>query len=257
MLHAKHSPLYAEQLGNGGTPLLMLHGWSQSLQQLKPLGELLIASSQVHLVDLPGFGSSKAPDGVWSAFDYADRLIAYLDEHNIPQADLFGHSFGGKVAMCAAIRYPNRVRRLVLAAPSGLFRHRTLLQQCRFKMIKWSGKALKMLDRCCGSQLFSTYFVPRYGSKDYQQAGHMRSILVRSVNEDLSSEIGSIQASTLIIWGEQDSETPPEMAHRLQSLIPSSHLLLLPYKGHNLFHDVGAHLCAYHILPFLQRKDAN
>ena len=68
--------------------------------------------SQVHLIDLPGFGRSPAPEHAWSAFDYADRIIHYLDKKNIGQVDLAGHSFGGKVALCLAIRYPDRVRRL-------------------------------------------------------------------------------------------------------------------------------------------------
>lgn len=245
------SSLNVENIGKEGYPLIMLHGWGQSLINIKPLGELLARSSLIHLIDLPGFGSSTPPDSVWSAFDYADRIVQYMDEHQIAQADFFGHSFGGKVAMCIAIRYPNKVRRLVLAGSSGLMKKRNLAQKCRFHAIKWSGKTLKWVDRCLGLELFATHFAPRYGSSDYQKAGRMRPILVKSVNEDLSREIVKIRAPTLIIWGEQDTETPPEMANRLHHLIKHSQVLLLPYKGHSPFHDVGAHLCAYHMIPFL------
>lgn len=245
--------LHTEKLNATGFPLLMLHGWGQSLDSLKPLGSLLTCSSEIHLIDLPGFGLSPPPATTWSSFDYADRLIAYLDAHNIPQADFLGHSFGGKVAMSLAIRYPERIRRLILMAPSGIKRKRTPLGYCRFKSIQWLGKTLKGIDRLTGSHLFNTQFIPRFASADYRQSGEMCSILVRSVNETLEPILGTIKAPTFIFWGEQDQETPLEMAHRLHRLIPSSRLLLLPHKGHQLFQDVGSHLCAYHLIPFLEK----
>ncbi len=237
-------------------PLFMLHGWGQSLDMLLPLGKLLAKRSPTYLLDLPGFGKSGLPDAVWSSFDYADRLVAYMDENHIDQADFLGHSFGGKIALSFAIRYPQRIRRLVVIAASGLPRQRTLLEKCRRQTIRWMGKGIKKFDHLASSDYYTSYFSQRFGSADYRQAGKMRPILVRSVNEDLSPCIPQIRAPTLLIWGEQDTETPPEMAHRMHNLIPSSTILLLPHKGHMPFQDVGAHLCAYHIMPFLSSPDA-
>lgn len=243
--------LYVERLGATGFPLVILHGWGRSLEALKPLGHLLASSSSVHLVDLPGFGGSEAPDRVWDGYDYANRLMGYLDEQGIEQADFLGHSFGGKVAMCAAIRYPHRVHKLVLMASAGLRRRRTFLQRGRFYTLKGLAKAVKMLDAIGGTRFFTEYFVPRFGSSDYKQAGVMRSILVKSVNEDLSHSLEEIKAPTLILWGNQDTETPTEMAERLQKSIQGSSCFLFPGKGHELFEDTGSHLCAHYIIPFL------
>jgi pimeloyl-ACP methyl ester carboxylesterase len=247
--------MHVEKMGKEtGSPLFLLHGWDQTHEKLRPLGELISSHSPTYLVDLPGFGKSGLPDGVWSSFDYADRLISYMDEYNISKADFLGHSFGGKIAMSLALRFPERVRRLVLLSPSGLLRQRSFLNRCRFQGIKWTGKALKLWDRTVGSRLFTTYFVPRFGSADYLKAGVLRPILVRSVNEDLSRQIPKIDKPTLILWGEKDSETPLDMAYRLHSLISDSSLLIFPHKGHQLFQEVGAHLCAYHIIPFLSKE---
>lgn len=252
MAHSSPS-LHVDQLNETGHPLLILHGWGNSSESLKPLGELLTRQSQVHLVDLPGFGKSKAPTKVWSAFHYAEQLIAYLDEQKMEKTDLLGHSFGGKIAMCLAARYPDRVRRLVVLSSSGLKRKRSLLQRLRFKFLKWSGKGVKCLDRTFQTHLFQTYFVPRFGSADYQKAqGILKSILVYSVNEDISPTAISISTPTLILWGENDAETPIEMAYQLHGLIKRSKLLVLPCKGHHPFQGVGSHLCAYYILPFLE-----
>lgn len=230
----------------------MLHGWGQSQENLHPLAELLAPISQPHLIDLPGFGKSEPPPSVWSAFDYADEMIRYLDMQKIEKVSLLGHSFGGKVAMCIAIRYPQRVHRLILLAPSGLKPKRRISQKIRIKLIITVGKLLKSYDNISGSQHYGSHFIPRFGSSDYQNAGIMRPILVRSVNEDLSSDVQQIHCPTLILWGKNDTETPPEIGCRLHSLITGAKLVLFPYHGHHLFQDVGSHLCATYIRPFLQ-----
>lgn len=243
--------LHVERLGKGGPPLILLHGWGQDSSHLRYLGELLSWQRDVHLIDLPGFGKSAPPGGVWSSFDYAKCLVRYLDKQKIQTADFIGHSFGGKVALSLAIEYSSRIRRLAALAPSGLKPHRSYTQRGKFITIKWSGKAAKFIDRFCGSQFFSSYFIPKFGSSDYKNAGAMRPILVKSVNEDLSHLLPRITAPVLLIWGDKDSQTPKEMAERMNHLIPKSKLLRFPHHDHDLHKDSGAHLCAFHILPFL------
>lgn len=244
--------LHSERLGVTGHPVLLLHGWGQTLESLKPLGQLLANSAQVHLLDLPGFGLSGHPDGVWDTFTYADRLVAYLDDNKIDVVDLVGHSFGGKIAMCFAARYPERVRKLVLMGTSGIKRRRSAAQRCRMQAIRWGGKGLKAVDALLGTSFFKKQFAERFGSVDYKQAGAMRPILVKSVNEDLTESIKTIHVPTLMLWGEQDIETPPEVAKRIHALLPQSKLHLFPGKGHMVFQDAGYHLCASYINPFLK-----
>lgn len=251
------APLHIERIRGSGPSLVMLHGWGTSLEALKPLGHLLAPYADIHLIDLPGFGQSPFPGSAWSSFDYADRLIAYLDENNIQEAIFLGHSFGGKVSLSLAARYPTRVRQLILLAASGMKRKRSFGNRCRLQGIKWVGRALKGIDSLCGTTLFSQQFAPRFGSADYKNAGSMRPILVKSVNEDLSDSISTIVAPTLMLWGDKDTETPPEVAQRMHHLISDSKLFVFPGKGHWLYQDVGCHLCAHYIIPFLGHKDAS
>jgi pimeloyl-ACP methyl ester carboxylesterase len=245
--------LHSETLGKGKSSLIMLHGWGQESTQLRYLAEKLAAQRKVHLIDLPGFGKSEAPKKVWSSFDYAQRLIDYLDKENIERADFLGHSFGGKIALSLAIQHPTRIHRLVLLAPSGLRPYRSLKQNCRLEILKWAAGIAKRLDCFLGTQIFPTLFISRFGSADYKNAGVLRPILVRSVNEDLSPFLHKILAPTLILWGDKDTETPKEMGERMKGLISQSTLLRFPYHAHDLFKDTGAHLCAFHISPFLRK----
>lgn len=236
----------------------MLHGWGTSLEALKPLGQLLSNDYSVHLIDLPGFGQSTQPETVWNSFDYADRIIQYLDENGIAQANVIGHSFGGKVSISLACRHSDRVNNLILVGSSGLRRRRSFAKKCRMQAIKWLGKSAKAFDSLFRTSLFSSLFAPRFGSADYKNANPMmRKILVKSVNEDLSESIALIHKPTLMLWGEQDDETPPEVARRLQSLIQKSQLFIFPGKGHWFYQDGGAHLCAAYILPFLNKDSSH
>lgn len=233
-------------------PLLMLHGWGQSHKNLTPLANILSPNIDPILLDLPGFGDTKTPPTTWSAFDYADHFINYLDIHGVEKVSVLGHSFGGKIALCLAISYPKRIKHLILLAPSGLRPCPPLQKKVRMKGIKILGRAIKGYDAVFRTNHFKDYFTTRYGSRDYQQAGDMRSILVRSVNEDLSEEVNKIRCPTLLLWGKNDSETPPEMAHQLNKSIAKSKLHLFPHHDHYLFQDVGAHLMATYITPFLK-----
>lgn len=240
------------QVKGSSRPLFCLHGWGQSHQNLEPLANLLKIDSDPYLFDLPGFGSSPVPDTVWSADDYADHLIAYMDAQEIPSASFLGHSFGGKVSMSLAARYPDRVNRLILMAPSGLKPKLSVQKKIRRIGIRAAARLIKSYDKLRGTQHFVDSFIPRYGSRDYQNAKAMRAVLVKSVNEDYTECVKQIACPTLLLWGEKDSETPVEMGKRLSNLIPDCQLQTFPYHGHYLADDVGAHLMAKSILPFLK-----
>lgn len=234
----------------------MLHGWGQTLSSLRPLGELLADSHDVHLIDLPGFGKTAAPSAVWNSDNYAKCLIHYLDQHNLATVDIIGHSFGGKVALTLASHYPERVSSLVIMAASGLPKKRSLFSHIRMLALKWTAKLLKAVDKLFGTNLFQNQFAPRFGSSDYKKAGNMKDILVKTVNENLTEAIKKISAPTLILWGEKDSETPAEVAERMQTLIKNSKAYIFPGKDHHLYHDGGSHLAASYIKPFLAKKRA-
>lgn len=237
--------------GSGSPAMVMLHGWGQSLDVLLVLGELLAKSRQVHLIDLPGFGKSPQPSSDWDTGEYADCIISYLEEKGLRKVDLLGHSFGGKIALRVACKRPDLVGNLILVASAGMREKRSLPKEIRATRIKYAGKLCKVIDRALQTNLFENIFVPRYGSRDYKNAGPLRNILVKTVNEDLSSLAKEVAVPTLLLWGDRDSETPVSAGRKFHQLIPYSTLIVFPGKDHYLFENEGAHLCAYHILKFL------
>jgi esterase len=98
-----------------GKPLLIIHGFLGTSDNWKTLGGQYVQNGfQVHALDLRNHGKSFHSD----EFNYnvmVQDVIAYLDEHHIQQADVIGHSMGGKVAMFLAVQHPERVDKLIIA----------------------------------------------------------------------------------------------------------------------------------------------
>ncbi len=248
------SQLNTVQLSNSGSPLLMLHGWGQSLRALQPMGELLADMAQIHILDLPGFGKSEPPPADWNTTEYADRVVAYMDEQGITKTDLLGHSFGGRVSMRLAHKYPDRVRSIIMINSGGLQRQKTWQQGVRSQWIKTLRGAFKISP--INQQALLDWHSQKYGSRDYLNAGRLRGTLVKTVSEDVTNIVQEILAPVLLLWGEADTETPVEMAHRYHQLFPNSQLIIVPRRDHFIYQNEGAHLCAYYVQQFLAAQNA-
>lgn len=156
--------------------------------------------------------------------------------------------------MQLSARYPEMVKALVLVGSHGLQRERSLSERARMRWIRFLSASAKKIDGVFGTRMFAHHFAPRFGSVDYKTAGDLRKTLVKTVNEDLSSQAKTIKAPTLLLWGAEDPQTPIDLARKYHGLISDSELHVFPHKGHEPFNDVGAHLLARYIERFLTTK---
>lgn len=243
--------LHAVILGtdNEPTPLLILHGWGQDLEIMRPLGERLAWHRPVHLLDLPGFGRSPGPGQDWDTRDYAQCVLSYLEQAGLDRVDLLGHSFGGRIGLRIASEWPGRLRRLVLVDAAGLPRRRSWSQRGRLLAIRTLGRVIRSLPSFWSQSLLAWYR-ERYGSRDYKNAGELRGTFVKVVAEDQTANVRLITAPTLVLWGADDRETPVEMAHRFGALIRDSEVVVLP-GDHFPFVGAGVHACAQIVDEFL------
>lgn len=236
-------------------PLIALHGWGRDHQSLMALADLLSEYRDVYLLDLPGFGKSPPPtlEGIIpSSADYAKWISNRLKFENLEAFDLLGHSFGGKVALNLAHQEP-RARHLILMASPCLKARHPLSKRLRLRCLKLAAKALKTIDKLCHSHLFKNWFSQKFGSKDYKDAGIMRPVLVKSIQEELHQELSCLQIPSLLLWGEKDEDTSIEIAYRMQNLLPHSSLRALPLASHQLTQESPS-LCAYYIEQFLSSE---
>ncbi|MCC5811650.1 MAG: alpha/beta fold hydrolase [Ectothiorhodospiraceae bacterium] len=106
-------PLHYREQGEGA-PLIVLHGLYGSGNNWKRIATTLENDHRLYLVDLRNHGQSPHHPEVGYTAMAAD-LLALMEELELEQADVLGHSMGGKVAMTLALQHPERIRRLVVA----------------------------------------------------------------------------------------------------------------------------------------------
>lgn len=109
---------YLEAGIRGAPPVVLLHGLGATGASFLPTLWDLSRDHHVLAVDLPGFGESDKPVRPLHPAYFARWLAAFLDALALPRAHLIGNSMGGRVALETGLRFPARVDRLVLLAPS-------------------------------------------------------------------------------------------------------------------------------------------
>lgn len=230
--------------------LVFLPGWGQSHQSVLPLARLLSPRFAARLYDLPGFGATPMLASGAGTADYADALAPLLPLGR--PVILVGHSFGARVAIQCAARHPSRVAGLILIAGAGLQKKRSPAFRLKAFGLRQLGRAARALDGLIGSRLGAAYGA-RFGSRDYRAAGGLRPTFVSVVREDLAPLAAALEKPVLLLYGADDSETPPEFGERYASLIPGSELHILKGFGHLDILRRGGYQCEHLIGSFLER----
>lgn len=224
----------AYQIEGTGQPVILLHGWGAEGNTFRQVIEKLSDSYQVYVLDLPGFGLSEIPPDAWDATDYAEMLYEFCDKLNIGKAHLLGHSYGGRISIVIAAEQPDMVDKLILVDSAGIIPKRTLKYYIKICVAKTG----RLMRNCCSfGNRFADSIINRVASTDYQNAGPMRQTLVKSVNQNLRPLLQKIQAPTLLIWGENDTDTPISFGKIMEDEIPEAQLIILKDAGHYSFLD--------------------
>lgn len=223
-----------------GDPVVVLHGWGGRIESMAPVIDCLRASFRVIAFDLPGFGVSPPPKGAWGTADYAGFVRDALASMDVHRAHFVGHSFGAKTSLYLAATYPELVDKMLLVGSSGLRSAPSM--KARAKRAASKGARLAGRFGSAGRALRNAAY-KRLASEDYRNAGPMRPTFVKVVNEDLGDLLGSIKASTLLIWGTKDDAVPVAHARKMESSIPDAGLVLFEGAGHFAYLDEPQRFC--------------
>ena len=187
------------QYGEGDKDVVLLHGWGQNIEMMDGIGKCL-NNVRVTIFDLPGFGKSEEFDSSKSVGEYADWLKEALNQLGIANPALIGHSFGGRVAIKYASKYPTS-EVVLLASPIIRVRHKPTFKEKFYKVVKRTP--------------LGEYFRKKIGSADYNNASPvMRGTLVKAVNEDLLEDAKKIKSPTLFLAGRYDTAVPLDITQK-------------------------------------------
>jgi len=235
--------------GTGAPVTIWAHGWGRDRSDLLPLAQGSTLSGRHIVVDFPGFGQSPRPKADWWIGDYADFMHAFIVQQCGGSCLWVGHSFGGRVGVRLAARYPDAVHKMALIAAHGLKTRRSVWKNILiagkvrvFKTLKILARSPQQLERLRS----------RFGSADYKTAGAMRPIFLNVLSETLENDAAQIVCPVTLIYGEADSETPPDMGARYHALIKGSEFHVLPGLDHYTLLSSGRHRTLKHLKTFFE-----
>ena len=237
--------LHVRDDGPKGAPaIVLLHGFGASLHTWEPWAQALAKDFRVIRFDAPGSGLS-APD---PSSDYSDArsfelLIALMDDLGLQRASIVGHSIGGRIAWTFAAKHPQRVDKLVLVSPDGFaspgFEYGkapevpAVLQMMRVVLPR-AVLRMNLKPAYVDPQALTEPLLDRY--HDLLRAPGAREAMLQRMRQmvltDPASRLRTIQAHTLLLWGEQDAMIPLSNAQDYLQAINGSRLVTLPGVGH-------------------------
>lgn len=231
------------QQGQGGTPILLLHGFDSSLFEFRRLLPLLAQHSETWAVDILGFGfTERRSDIPLTPETIATHLYFFWKTQIQRPVILVGASMGGATALDFTLNYPEAVEKLVLIDSAGLAKP-PILGKYMFSPLDNLATTFLKNPSVRRSIAQAAYFDKTLASLDAQlcAALHLgcenwnKALITFTKSGGYSSflsRISAIQQPTLILWGENDRILGTKDAAKFEKLIPNSQLIWISQCGH-------------------------
>lgn len=232
-------PINYIDTGGEGRTALFLHGWGAHIGLYGRIFELLAGMGwRVLAFDMPGVGGTPEPPQPLTVEDYCDIVLEFCRRAGVQPELLLGHSHGGRVSLRLLGLGLLRCPRAVLIDSAGIPSKKTLGAKLRLR-------AYKVLSRAAHTRLLAPLLGGAYerarerrSSADYRAASPvMRQTMNNILAADMRPLMPDIRASVLLVWGENDADTPPENGREMERLIPGAGLALIRGAGHFCFAD--------------------
>ncbi|MBX7172827.1 MAG: alpha/beta hydrolase [Pyrinomonadaceae bacterium] len=222
--------------------VILLHGLGANADSWQPtplVSSIVALSAKYHVIapDQIGFGKSDKPFLKYRVATYADFLDKFMSELKIEKASLVGNSLGGWVAGLMAVKYPNRVEKLILVDAAGLepaiidFNRVYQLNNSTRDEIRANLKLIFANPAFHNEAFVDQFMTARVMTND----GNTINSIIESIKrkEDfLDGELGKIKKPTLIIWGKQDGLLPLSDGEKFNKGIAGSELVIFDNCGH-------------------------
>jgi 2-hydroxy-6-oxonona-2,4-dienedioate hydrolase len=212
-----------------GEPLVLLHGLFGALSNFKDLVEHFRSQYKVIVPLLPLFELDILHTSVSGLAKHVNK---FLETKDIKEAHLLGNSLGGHVALVHTLKHPERIKSLILTGSSGLFENGmgdTYPKRGDYEYIRKKTELTFYDPAMATKELVDEVFdITRNRLKVIKIIALAKS----AIRNNLGEELATIKQPTLLVWGNNDTITPPFVAREFNKLIPNSELHFIDRCGH-------------------------
>lgn len=212
-----------------GEVLMLLHGLFGALSNFFDIIEEFKDTHKVVIPILPLYELPINDTTVPGFVEYVQRFVEYKKYEKVT---VLGNSLGGHIALLYALRHPDMIRAVILTGSSGLFESAmgdSYPKRGDYDYIKQKTEL--------------TFYDPKHATKelvdelfdivnDRNKVIRVLATAKSAIRQNLGEELGKITAPTLLIWGNNDTITPPFVGEEFNKLIPNSKLLFIDKCGH-------------------------
>lgn len=240
--------------------VIFIHGLGASLEMWEYQFDAFTAAGyRVIAPDMPGFGDSPESQDQLTIENMADSVSKLMDTLNLSKAHIIGLSMGGAIAQKFALKYPEKLEKLVLTNTAARFANKLVgIQYLAMRYL-----LLKIVSRETSAKSVAKLVFPQKDHGEFR-AEFISQIMKATdkayldgtkacIKHDLRSEMGKITAETMVILGKKDKITPPRILKQLANLIPHSQILELN-GGHVTPVDCSEQFNR-EVLAFLNKND--
>jgi pimeloyl-ACP methyl ester carboxylesterase len=225
----KHQDKFKFLEEGDGEPLVLLHGLFGALSNFKDLIEYFRVHYKVVVPLLPLFELDLLSTSVGGLAKYVHR---FLEAKGYEGVHLLGNSLGGHVSLVHILKHPQRIKSLTLTGSSGLFENGmgdSYPKRGDYEYIRKKTELTFYNPAMATEELVNEVFeITRNRIKVIKIIALAKS----AIRNNLGDELNNIKQPTLLIWGSNDTITPPFVAREFQRLIPNSELHFVDKCGH-------------------------
>lgn len=212
-----------------GEPLVLLHGLFGALSNFRHLIEHFRQTNKVVVPILPLLELDLLHTSVGGLQKFVHRFIEHRDYRNI---NLLGNSLGGHVALVHILKNPDRIKSLILTGSSGLFENGmgdTYPKRGDKEYIRKKTQLTFYDPAMATEELVNEVFEI---TNNRMKVIKIIALAKSAIRNNLGEELNQIKQPACLIWGSNDTITPPFVAKEFHRLIPTSELYFIDKCGH-------------------------